>query len=586
MGLRKSMQRWVFVSLACLIWLAVAACSGGSGGDATGNAEQQSGSGSEQSSGQSGGQNTESSSAGEQEPLLTVKVLTNMAINPDIRTSDENEMGKYIKEKFNIVFEFLPYTGDATEQANLMLATGDYPDMINLSGADMVRKYAEAGAAINLEQYFDVAPNFLTAFEHQIPLWRLYTSDGGIYHWEAGVGGDITAGMPAFPTDITIRSDALEKQNWPNVLKEDDFIAFLKQAKADFPEINGQPTVGITLPLSEPWGMQGIAGIGYEKGEQYPATAGNNAVIWDVKNQQFVDYFLNEKVKESLAFFNKLHREGLLDPEAFTDKYPQTVDKLKSGKALSVWYAGWAGPEANSGFEAAGNAQMKYISLPFQLNSQAEAGEKRVYALSQTFPFDSAIITNKAKDPERIMKFINWTLSEEGQIWRQSGIEGFTYTIENGKRVITDEYKQNWGNFDWKKTVGLAFEYRFLPSTPGLAGDGQRFNLDSPELQLEIGDARQMEAMQQLGIENYVEDSIVNTPVDLVGSITPDPQSAPGRLQTRLVDFRVKASADLILANSAEEFENIYKKAVEDYNKLSPEIVVDEYNKLYQEALN
>lgn len=575
MGRGQLLRNLLLISLVGILLFAIAACSKNSNQEPAGSSSPQATTTSEPSAA------TETPAA--PEPLLTVKVLTNMSINPDIRTSDQNEMGRYIKEKFNIVFEFLPYTGDATEQANLMLATGDYPDMINLSGADMVRKYAEAGAAINLEPYFDIAPNFAKAFENQIPLWRQYTGDGGIYHWEATVGGDIGSIIPILPTDVTVRSDALERQNWPSILKEDDFIAFLKQAKQDFPEINGQPTVGLAVPFAEPWGLQGISGVGYEKGDQYPAVAGNNSVIWDLENQKYVDYFLNEKVKESLAFFNKLHREGLLDPEAFTDKYPQTVDKLKSGRALSVWYAGWAGPEANSGFEAAGNPQMKYVSLPFQLNSQFDDQEKRVLGLSQTFPFDSAIITKKAKEPERLMKFINWTLSEEGQIWRQAGIEGKTYTIENGKRVITEEYKQNWNNFEWKKPIGLAYEYRFLPSINGKASDGVSYSLNSPELQIEISDARQKEAVQKLGLESWMDDTMEYRPTDLVGSITLDSQTAPGKLEPRLVDFRVKASAELILAKSEEDFNNIYQRVVNDYNKLKPEIVIDEYNRLYQE---
>ncbi|MBP1996080.1 extracellular solute-binding protein [Paenibacillus eucommiae] len=518
-------------------------------------------------------------------PLYTIKVLTNMAINPNIKKSDENEMGKFIKEKFNIVFEYLPYTGDFVEKANLLLATGDYPEMLTLAGTDLIKTYVDAGAAIDLEKYFAVAPNFEKAFATQLPYWRSYSDDNKVHHWEVGVGGE-TAGtiIMDLPTDVAVRSDALEKQGWPNIVRQDDFIAFLKQAMKDFPEINGQKTVGMTLPLAEPWGLQGIAGIGYEKGEKYTSASGNNAVIWSILDKKFTDYFLNENVRESLAFFNTLYREGLLDPESFTDKYPQTTDKMKAGKALSTWYAVWSGSEANQGFVASGKPEMKYVTSPFQLESQADNNEKRVMAMNSTNSNEAVVITNKAKDPERIMEFINWTLSEEGQVWRQAGIEGKTYTVQDGNKVLLDEYKKNLRNFDWLKQIGLAYEFRFIPSINGKTSNGQHYSLLTPEIMNEVAEPRMNEAIEKMGLTEWY-DKLLLVPTDFVNSISLDTKSEEGRLEPKLIDFRNKMSAKLILAKTKEEFNGIYDAAVADYKKMKPEIVIDAYNKQYQEKM-
>ena len=223
----------------------------------------------------------------EKKPLYTIQVLTNMSIDPNIKSSDENEIGKIIKEKFNIVFDYVPYTGDYLEKANILLATGDYPEMMTLSGPDIIRKYVEAGAAIDLEQYSKECPNFSTAFKTQIPFWRSFSSTKTVHHWENGVGGNMAEQTKILPSDVAIRSDALEKQNWPNVIKEDNLIAFLKQALKDFPEVDGKKTIGLTVPFGEPWGLQGIASIGYEKGEKYVATAGNNEVIWNTQDGKY-----------------------------------------------------------------------------------------------------------------------------------------------------------------------------------------------------------------------------------------------------------------------------------------------------------
>ncbi|MBT3274670.1 MAG: hypothetical protein HN368_16045, partial [Spirochaetales bacterium] len=202
-----------------------------------------------------------------------MSILMSMAINPDIQQSDENPIGQFIKDKFNIVFDYIPIVGDWMEKVNLVLATGDYPDIVGMNDVATMRKFIESGASLNLEEYFDIAPNFEKVFANQIPLWRGYSDTGKVHHWESGVGGIVgdgsigaVAGTPFIPGDIAVRTDALEAQGWPDISSESALVAFLKQAVVDFPETDGFKTVGLSAPFGEPWGLQGIAPIAYEKG--------------------------------------------------------------------------------------------------------------------------------------------------------------------------------------------------------------------------------------------------------------------------------------------------------------------------------
>jgi len=72
--------------------------------------------------------------AGEERPLYVIKRLTSPT---KIKMSDETVIGEYIKEKFGIVFEFVPYTGDIREKQNLMLAAGDYDEIQDMQREDM-----------------------------------------------------------------------------------------------------------------------------------------------------------------------------------------------------------------------------------------------------------------------------------------------------------------------------------------------------------------------------------------------------------------------------------------------------------------
>ena len=510
------------------------------------------------------------------------KILVSMSINPNIVLSNENEIGKVLEEKFNIVFEYIPLTGDLNEKVNLLLATGDYPELIGMTGVDNIRKYIDAGAAISLESYIENAPNFQREFKEQIGFWRNYSGKNEVCHWESGVGGTVGERFGYIPGDIVVRSDALEKQGWPTLTSASDWIPFLKQAMQDFPETDGKKSIGLTSTFAEPWGLQGIAGIGYEKGEHLTGAAGNNAVIWNHTESTFVDYFLCEEALETIRWFNALYREGILDEESFTDLYQQTVDKVKSGQALSIWYSGWAAGEANQAFRDAGKPEMQYVSIPFQLDSQASTNQKRASGIAYTNFSDIYCITKNAEHPERIFEVVEFALSDEGQILLQSGIEGITYNIVDGKRVPTDEYLANWSSFEWKMGVGMAWEYRYLPSINGLASDGVQYNMNSPEIEELLRDERANEAIDKMDLNQWY-DRIKFVFIDSnATSVTLDSTSEESRIETRLIDFRVKAYAQLILAETEAEYESILANLIAEYKKLEPERVIDAYNEGYR----
>ena len=515
------------------------------------------------------------------EETYHMSVLMSMAINPDIQQSDENMIGQYIKDEFNIVFDYTPIVGDWMEKVNLVLATGDYTDIVGMNDVSTMRKFIDAGVSLDLEEYFDIAPNFEEVFARQIPLWRNYSDTGKVYHWERSVGGaGGVMGTPFIPGDIAVRTDALEAQGWPDISSESALVAFLKQALVDFPETNGLPTVGLSAPFGEPWGLQGIGPIAYEKGEKYTAAAGNNAVIWSVAENKFVDYFLNEYVYESFRFFNTLHREGLLDLEVFTDLWPQTVDKTKSGQAIALWYATWAAGEANQGFVAAGNPEMQYISVPFQTDTQYQNGEARLRTVALTNFSDAYTLTKNTQYPERFMELMNFTLTDEGQMMLNGGFEGTTFTMVDGKRQITDEYFENWSNWEWKKRVGLAWEFRYLPHYSGIGTDGIQYDLWTPELGLRLLTDRTREAYAGMNLDYWYDRNKFET-IDIGGEVL-DPRSDAGRLEAKLIDFRNRTAVELIQADSAAEFESIYRSAVDEYKALNPEIVADEFNRQYQ----
>ncbi|WP_141504708.1 extracellular solute-binding protein [Paenibacillus luteus] len=513
-----------------------------------------------------------------------IKILTQD--NDQIKRSDETKIGKAIKEKFNIVFDFVQTPGNYTDKLNLMLAGGDYPEIITIRDNATFDKYVRASALLPLDEFVEKSPDFANMFSVQIPLWKLTAPDGKLYKWEGGVPVDFKNYIEVL--DIGVRTDVLKQQGWPNLLSTEDYIKFLKQALKDNPTTNGQKTLGMVVPFAEPWGMQGISTIMYEKGGRYTAAAGNMGVIWNQVDKQFEDMMMNEYVKESLGFFNKLYREGILDKDSFTDKYDQFVEKLNSGRVLSSWYVVWGLSTANQGLIDAGHPEMQYINMPVRSMTQMERNEKRQIRVEDTRPFDIYAITKNAKQPERIKELLAWAATEEGRVLLQSGFEGEEYTIVDNKRVPTEAYKKTLTDMDAQRSVGFGL-FNFLGNVLTNGQDGVPYTMAfDPIIQDELGLTKEMrEAYNALGWENskdyYLETGeVANT--GIAGTVSIDSTSELGTLHQKMVDFRVKNSTNLIIKpKNDEEFDTLYQSVISDYQKLNPDLVISEYNRLYQE---
>lgn len=559
-------KRWKFISLLLVAALVVSACSSGDQG----------------ASGEEAADNADTAD-GEKE-LYRISVLTSPN-NANITSTEQTPIGQVIKEKFNIVIDLVPFSGNYRDQLNVMLAGGDYPELLQVERQDLVKKYIQAGAAVPLDDYLDDMPNFTKRYEETIPYWRMAAEDGKLYKWEYDVPQDVQSFCECH--DIAVRSDILEEAGYPELLSASDYVNFLKKALQDHPETNGNKTIGVVVPFAESWGMGGVSSIMFEKGEEY-ISVGNEGVIFNWKEERFEDMFLNEGVKESYKFLNDLYREGLLDDESFTDTAEQVKEKLQNGQALSVFYYVWAVDNANKNLEQAGHPELQYQKLPIQTDSQVENGEKRLLRLESTRPYSSVILTDNAKHPERIIELLDWAASEEGQLLLNGGIEGKHYEVKDGQRVPTEEFEQGYmedPDYLTKEGFGLDILGAVRSASPE---DGQPYyllhdiniydDLYLPDRLKEVNEKMGWENSRHWWLENGIE-----APAGLASAIIIDPASEIGTVHQQITDFRIKNTAKLIMAESDEQFEQIYNDLVEQYKKLNPEQVIDKYNELYQE---
>ncbi|WP_113930591.1 extracellular solute-binding protein [Bacillus sp. P14.5] len=510
-----------------------------------------------------------------------IKILGN---SDKVSTTAETPIGQVIKEKFNIEFELIPYSGDLKQKLNMMLAAGDYPELLHIEGQEIVKKYINAGAVIPLDPYLETASNFNERYEETIPFWRSASEDGKLYKWEYDTPQDINNFCEC--NDIAIRSDLLEEEGWPELRSTDDYVKFLKEKLEEHPSTNGNKTIGMAVPFAESWGMAGVSPIMYEKGDEY-ISVGNEGVIFNYKEKKFEDMFSNEYTKDSLKFFNRLYREGIISEESFTDTYEQVKEKLNSGQALSAFYSVFGIDGINRAIENSGNSELQYIKMPIQTNSQVEENQSRLLRLESTRPYSSVVITKNAKHPERIMELVDWIASEEGQLLLQSGIEGKHYSVEDGKRVPSEEFIDGALNKEaYLSTEGFSFRMLgYVRSSSPV--DGQPYSLlNDSEIKdkLYLTD-RVKGAYEEMGWEHSLSwwhENGEPAPSGVASAVSVDPASKVGKTHQKMVDLRIKNSARLISADSEKEFEEIWKDVMKQYEKLEPQTVIDEYNAIYE----
>lgn len=522
--------------------------------------------------------------AAEERPYYEVKVLTTLATT--VQKSDETPVGQVIKDKFNIVFDFIPYTGDYKEKCNLMLAGGDYPEIVRLEYNEMVMKYADAGVLIDLEPYIANSAHFKTRYAEQMPFFRQASGQGKVYSWQSDVPNQME--VKAEFNDVLVRTDALEAQGWPKLLSVSDYMAFIEKAVELCPETNGMPTIGLTCPMGESWGLTGVIGQMYDKSAPYIQTAGMRSFIWNEEEEKFEYRFLNKEVQDNLRFFNQLYQKGLLDPDFFTDMGTQTEAKMSQGLPIVVWYSVWLMDAANSRLASAGMEDLSYIKMPIRSDEQAACGDKRLARNEVTRPYDSYAITDKAVDPDRLFELIDWACSDEGQILLQSGIEGVHYKYVDGTRVPTDEFIKNCNDADWRYAQGFDLML-FLGRYNTIAEDGAAYDLRKDPYwrdQLTLND-RQKEALAALGWENsnqwWFENS-VTTAHSLPSSVEIDPQSSLGLQQQKMLEHWTKAAAALVVSPTDADFEALLAETEQKFWDLNPDRVLEEATRLYQEA--
>jgi putative aldouronate transport system substrate-binding protein len=314
------------------------------------------------------------------------------------------------------------------DQVPLMIASGKYPDII--FGKDDTSKLVSAGALIPLDNYIKDCPNIQKIYSPYLSRLRYSLADPHIY--TLGVFGVQPPGTELWNDGglFQLQNAVLKDQGYPKLKTLNDYENAIKAYKAKYPTINGQKTIGLSL-CADGWlwlcslSDSSTSALGYPDNGEWQV---------DPKTCKAEYKFLNPAMKGYYKWLNKMNDEGLLDPDSFTQKHDQYIAKISSGRVLAVADASWDFSDSQNALNQANMPERTYIALPVVMNSKL----KNASMTDMGYSADAGVgITKSCKNPKRVMEFLNWLSSDEGQVLVNWGIKGVNYDVINGKRVVT-----------------------------------------------------------------------------------------------------------------------------------------------------
>jgi len=351
------------------------------------------------------------------------------------KVRDDWEIFKEIEAKTGVKIEFQVVSQEGIEEKRqIMIATNTATDFIHVSTQEG-RENGPEKIFLNLKDYLDRAPN-LKAFFEQNPEAEAVAkgADGGLYTVPM-LEGD-TEGK-GFNFVWYARKDLLDKDNITPPTTVDEFYNYLKTLKEKNPD---------SYPLISN-AVIGDTGLYTTFGRVFTGVHGFYNIDPTTDEYAFAPY--HSGYKDMLIFLNKLYAEKLLDPEYSLLTQAQWEERILTGKSLVTffWKADMEAMIAKA--RSAGIADYDLDATPMF----AADGIKNYQYSRPIVGTTGRAISAKVKDKERAVQFLDYLVGEEGRNYLSLGIEGKTYTMEDGKPVYNPDFgtspfntlRKDWG---------------------------------------------------------------------------------------------------------------------------------------------
>lgn len=338
---------------------------------------------------------------------------------------ETNTLGKEWQEKTGVNVEFIQPMNGSKEALSVMIASGDYPDIIvaGLYGEPGgVQKFADDDVIIPLDDKLkEFSPTYNKILEDDKDVKKQITCDDGhVYSYTnlaAGEEADATSG-------IAVRKDMLDK------------------AGLDIPETIDEWHTALTAFKNQ--GAEAPLSYDLMYWERY---AGVFTGAYGVKANFYLDDsgkvhygILEPEMKEAVKTLAQWYKEGLIDKNIV--KVADLDSNILNSQTAAT--CTWAGSGIGKYMSAMKDKNPNFDLSPAKY-PVLNKGDKSKFGYKEfrVNTFNNAFITTACKNVELAMRFLDYGYTDEGHMMMCFGKEGESYNMVDGKPVYTDTILKN-----------------------------------------------------------------------------------------------------------------------------------------------
>lgn len=478
-------------------------------------------------------------------------------MTPGDNVPEHTKLGDIIEQKTGVTIKYERLVGEKDQKIGVMVAGGDYPDMIF---TDATTKFVDAKALIPLEDLIEEhAPNIKKLYG---PYWnRLKSSDGHIY--SLPMGAPVTNATKGISAAFWIQKEVLKEAGYPKITTFDQYADVLRDYWKKHPQIDGADTIPFeiltydTRNFTLTTAMQFLAG-----------GPNDSRAMVDPENNGLTFYQTDENItKRYYSKLNDMYNEGMIDKEAFVMNYEQYLAKLSSGRVLGMFDQKWQFQTALASLKQQGKNSRMFVPLQLTFDDSIKGDYLDLPGMNYNTGWSISV---NCKDPVGAIEYADYLASDEGQILRNWGVKGEDFMVsDNGRFYRTEEQRKylsdaknalNWsGNVVW-----------FWPSASGTMPDGNHYeSYRQPEIIAADYDEMDKEILKGYGVQTY--EDMFNPPNTKrkyfpLWSIE---LSDKGKIfNQKLDDLNKKYPPQMVLSKTKADFEKSWKDYVADVNKL------------------
>ena len=310
-----------------------------------------------------------------------------------------------ILRQTGIRLEFEAFPGGVyAERLNILLATAQLPDIVQLINMDNVNNFYDAEIFLPLMQYSHLMPNFMDVWysDPNLPM-ILRGPDRELFAFPVIRANESRGGYgPVIRTDLLARHDLPIPTSWDQVI---DVLAELR----------------VHYPNSAPWAPRRGFGRGLFDTTAYALGSGwdeTHTVYYDVDTSRYIFGPMTPEFRDVIYFYRRAYERGVFAPDFANLSNEEWRASLSSGR--SFFYVD------NTGFSMGFSRDLhhedpdaRFEFLGSLYNSQGVRRAQWTYGVSRMFAINANI-----NDPETVIRFMDWMYSPMGTAISNFGVEG------------------------------------------------------------------------------------------------------------------------------------------------------------------